>query len=439
MRKRVTWFVILALVLVGAGLWSWRHYATAEAAAKPAYKTATVKRGDITSMVQSTGQVEANQNVDIKCKASGQIVKLPFDVSDHVKKGDLLVQLDPIDEQRDVTQAKAALQASQAQLAIAKQNLAIAKATLKTDTLRAQANLTSAQAAATDAKQKAARMKQLLDRKLASQEDYDTSQTAAVQAGAQLKQAEAQVDDLQSEKMQLAVKAQNIKLAAADVAQKQVDLENAEQQLDNTKVVAPMAGVVATRDVQAGQIISSGITNVGGGTTILTLADLSRIFVNASVDESEIGQVRVGQKVRITADAFPGKRFTGKVTQIATQGNNVSNVVTFPVKIEVTSKNKSLLKPEMTANVSVIVGQARNVLLVPVSAVFKHRGHSTVTVVQGPGQTKNVTVKTGITDYNDWQIESGLTAGEQVEIGVSGGGQSQWRTGGGRHHLHGPF
>ena len=438
MRKRVAW-MIAALVIVGIGLFAWRHYASARDAGQPAHKTATVTRGDITATVESTGKVEANQNVDIKCKASGEIIRLPFDISDHVKKGDLLVELDPTDERRAVTQAQAALEASQAQVDIARQNLAIAKANLKTDTLRADAGLTSAQANAKDAKEKASRMQQLLATNLASQEDAETAQTAAIQAQAQLKQAQAAVDDLKSEAMGIEVKKQNIKLAEADLAQKQVNLENANQAKADTKVIAPMDGVVAARDVQTGQIISSGITNVGGGTTVLTLADLSRIFVDASVDESDIGRVRVGQTVRITADAFPGKHFTGKVTQIATQGQDISNVVTFDVKIEITSDNKSLLKPQMTANVSIIIGQAKNVLLVPVDAVFRHKGKPTVALVEGPGKTRDMPVTTGITDYKSWEIKSGLTQGQTVELGVSGG-ESKWHSSKSRTHPpHGPF
>ena len=95
---------------------------------------------------------------------------------------------------------------------------------------------------------------------------------------------------------------------------------------------------------------------------------MSHIFVLASVDESDIGGVKVGQKVNITADAFPGKTFTGSVVRIATQGVNVSNVVTFEVKIEVISADKNLLKPQMTANVQVIEASKSNVVMIPMMA-----------------------------------------------------------------------
>src|SRR5699024_4706507 len=128
----------------------------------------------------------------------------------------------------------------------------------------------------------------------------------------------------------------------------------------------------------------------------------------------------------VTADAFPGTHFAGKVTRIAAQGAEVSNVVTFDVKIEVTSPNKSLLKPVMTANVSILVDQAKNTLLVPVAAVFHKDGKTTVTVVNAGGKTHEQPVTTGITDNLNWQILSGLHAGQTVKLQSNGYAQSRW-------------
>src|SRR5439155_4332181 len=110
-----------------------------------------------------------------------------------------------------------------------------------------------------------------------------------------------------------------------------VALANARQQRDYTTVTAPMDGVVSALNVQIGVIIASGITNVAGGTTIMTLSDLSHVFVLASVDESDIGTIVVDQPAIITVDAYPGRQFKGKVVRIATKGVNVTNVVTFEV------------------------------------------------------------------------------------------------------------
>jgi multidrug efflux pump subunit AcrA (membrane-fusion protein) len=167
--------------------------------------------------------------------------------------------------------------------------------------------------------------------------------------------------------------------------------------------------------VQIGQIISSGISNVGGGTTTMILSDLSRIFVLASVDESDIGRVQVGQSAIITADAFPGKEFEGRVLRIATQGVNLNNVVTFEVKIEVIGKNKSLLKPEMTTNVIIIIEQKDDVLLIPSEAVLRKAG-GYVAEVMKDGVKEERKVRGGINDLTMLEIVDGLSEGEVVVI-----------------------
>jgi len=234
--------LILGLLIVG-GIFFGKSKQQAKLTPAGPLKQAVAKKGNLVLQVESTATVTSNLDVEIKCKASGEVRKLPFDVSDSVKKGDLLVELDPIDEERKVKQAKVSLSS-------------------------AIANLAKANAVAEDAKTKAERMKELLEKKLCSQEDYETAKSTKAQAVAGLQQAGSQVS-----------------LA-------ELDLSDARQRLDDTKVVAPMNGVVAERNVQVGQIISSGINSVSGGTTILTLSDLSHIFVMAAVDESDIGRVR---------------------------------------------------------------------------------------------------------------------------------------------------
>src|SRR5262249_27130114 len=144
-------------------------------------QTAKVERGSIFQAVSSTGKVVSNLDVDIKCRASGQVIKLPFDVSQSAKKGDLLLQLNPVDQERVVDQAEVALAISQAKLAQAKQNLVVAEQAIKTSRDRANAMLESAQTKAHDSQAKAERRRQLLEQQLGSQEEYDAAQTDAAQ------------------------------------------------------------------------------------------------------------------------------------------------------------------------------------------------------------------------------------------------------------------
>jgi HlyD family secretion protein len=415
--KKTIVIIVVAALVAGGGYYYWTKSNPAAAAAEES--TAKAEKATVRVAVQSTGRVVSNLDVDIKCKASGAIIKLPYDVSDAVKQGDLLLELDPVDQGRILKQAEVSLSSSKARLAISQQNLAIAEKTLETDTRRAQANLEGAQASADDAKSKAARMKELLASKLASQEDADTAQTAAVQAAGALENARVKMSELETQKDALELSRQDVKLAEAQVEADNITYSQAQDRLADTKVVAPMDGVVTARNVQIGQIIASAVSNVGGGTTVLTLSDLSHVFVIAAVDESDIGRVEVGQRVEITADAFPGKKFEGSVVRIATKGVNLSNVVTFEVKIEVMGDRKSLLKPEMTANVDIIGIEKSDILTVPVTAItLKDRKHY-VNLVKADAAHEEREVQTGITDGSNTEITDGLSEGDVVVLKAS--------------------
>jgi HlyD family secretion protein len=424
--KKKFWVAIVAIGVIAIGAYSLRLKGTTKAETASELSPVKVEEGPIRLSVASTGRVVPNLNVDIKCKASGEVVTLPFDISDTVTQGALLVELDPIDEQRGVEQAKVELTASQARLAQAQLNLDIAERTLATEKEKADAALKSAEAQAQDTRAKADRMKELLGKKLASQEDYDTAETAAIQAAANLENARIHLDELKTQEISLGTKQEDVRLAQTQVESDKVSLEIAQQRLKDTKVFAPMDGVVTARNVQKGQIISSGISNVGGGTTVLTLSDLSHVYVLAAVDESDIGKVELGQPATITVDAFPNLRFHGKVVRIATQGVNTSNVVTFEVKIEVLGRNKHLLKPEMTANVEIIAAEKEKALLIPVEAVFRQRGQTFVEVVKKDGTTERRQIEVGINDGVNEEVLKGLSLGETVMVN-KGEVESRWR------------
>jgi len=480
MKKLLVFAIVVAAL--GGALYYWRTRPANAKKDAPKLVTAKVKRGPIRLTVASTGRVVANLEVEIKCKASGEVVKLPFDVSDPVKKGALLLELDPVDEDRKVKQAEVALAASQAKAKQAEEGLRLAELELGTSkkraatalrsaqtkakqaeqTLqlaerglatskgRAQAALTSAQVKAQDAKSKAARMQTLLEKRLISQEECDTARTAAAQAEMELDNARIGLEELKTEEQALELKRQEVRLAevalddaririeeltteegalelkrqdvhltAAQVESNRIDLSLAQRRLEETKVVAPIDGVVTARNVQIGQIMSSGISNVGGGTTALTLADLSRIFVVASVDESDIGKVEAGQTALITADAFADRRFRGTVTRVTPKGVVNSNVVTFEVKLEVLGENKSLLKPEMTANVEILAAENDRALLIPATAVARRKRQRVAVVVKEDGTQEERPVEVGIQDGLNLEVTGGLQEGETVVVSKS--------------------
>ena len=431
-RNRTMTKFIIFLLVIGLGVGGFYYYQahiTKAATTQPSVTNVTVARGNIFQAVASTGRVVSNLDVEIKCKASGQITELPFDVSQEVKKDALIVQVDPIDQQRAVRQAEVELLQSQAKLAQAKQSLTIAEQTLANNREKVATTLKSSQSNLKDAQDKAARRRQLFEQKLASTEELQTAETAATMAQTDFRNAQIAEQDLKTQELGLELKRQDVKLAEAVVENDDITLANAKQRLADTTVVAPMDGVVSSLSVQKGQIISSGITNVGGGTPAMILSDLSRIFVLASVDESDIGKVAIDQDVLISADAFPGKRFKGKVVRIATKGVNVSNVVTFEVKVEVTSENKNLLKPEMTANVQIVSASKQDVLVVPANAVTRKQGKMFATVEKPGGVTEERPVQVGLTDGENYEVVSGLTEGETVAVRKEEQ-QSRWREGG---------
>lgn len=432
MKKLFIFLILVAVIITGGYLWATRDMnAKTET---PQWSLVKVEKGSIRTAVSCTGQVVSNLDVEIKCKASGEVIRLPFDISDRVRKGDLIVEIDPVDEQRKVNQAKVTLESSQARLIQNKVNLQIAQRSLAIERKSAEASLKSAIAAAKDARAKADRVKKLFERKIATQESKETAETKAILAEVDLENAQIRIEQLDITVQELELRRQDVRLAKAQIETNKIDLSLAEQRLKDTKVFSPIDGVVSERNVQSGQIISSGISNVGGGTLVMVLSDLTRLFILASVDESDIGKVKLGQKVIITADAFPGKRFFGKIERIATKGSNISNVVTFEVKIEVQGRDKQLLKPEMTANVEIIVADKASVLIVPAEAVLRKKGDYIVRVKMDDGRLEERRVKVGISDGVVTEITEGLNQGDTVAF-RRGEARSRWRTDPSRRNL----
>ena len=422
------WILIGLVVAAGGGGAAWWKMSASAALeeAEGAVETARSELGSIRQSVECTGRVVSNLDVEIKCKASGEIIALPVDVSDRVAKGDLLMELDPVDQLRNLQQSEASLAASQARLAQARANLTAAERDLVASGARAQATVLSGEARAKDAAAKAQRDEQLLAQKHISVEEAETSRTTLLESQANLRSAQAELSSVDAQRAQLEATRQEIQLAEVQIQSDQAALELAKQRLTETKVLSPIDGVVSTRAVQIGQIISSGISNVGGGTAVMTVSDLSRMFVLASVDESDIGSVTLGQTTMVTVDAYSGETFEGTVQRIANKGTNTANVVTFEVKIEVTSENKTVLKPEMTANVEIVTAEAENVVTIPIRALARKGTEKFVTRVTGPGDTETVPVETGASDGINIEVKAGLKDGEEVVL-VRGGDDSEWQ------------
>lgn len=426
--KRRLW---IGLACTGLALAAWRYTGgeTPSALAEdrePDTAIATV--APLRIVVESTGRVVPAQEIEIKSKASGEVVELPKDVSDSVKRGELLVQLDPADEERAVRLAEASLAVSKANLEKTRLRLDVARKNLVTERERSAAALRSADMRVREAEAKLERARELHARNIISREQVEAAETAAAHATAEQVNANARITDHHATELEIELITQDVRIAEAGVETDTLALSNARQRLADTTIRAPIDGTVSERDVQVGQIIASGINNVGGGTTLLKLMDTSRLYVLVAVDESDIGRIALGQDARIQVDAHPDRTFRGEVVRIAARGATISNVVTFEVKVEVRNHRgaeRSLLKPEMTAHVEIVVLDSDATLQVPARVVRHRRGAATLTRILPDGTPEEVVVETGHTDGESIQILAGLSEGDTVEI-PRRGRQSGW-------------
>ncbi len=410
MKKLI--LLLLVIAALGGGVYWYKNRAVEKPVEE---KTAVAAISDIVEKVTASGTVDPNLDVEIKCKASGEIVELPVEVGDSVKKGQLLMRLDPEDEENSLKKAKANLRSAEAELRMAEKTLEVSQKNLVADRENSAAKVKSAETSYSDAKTKAKRNQELYAKALISKEEMETSLNGEATALAALEAAKSSALTLEAKERALEIDAQKIESARAAVENYTLALEQAQLKVKETSVYSPLDGVVTQRGVQKGQIISSATSNVGGGTTIMVVSDLGRIFVLASVDESDIGVVKAGQKAVIKADAYPKELFMGEVQRIAPRGTVNSNVVTFEVKIEIGSPNKNLLKPQMTTTSEIMTESRKNVVAVPSDCVYRSNGGEMVTVLTASGKEERA-VKTGIGDGQNIQIVSGLSAGEKVLV-----------------------
>jgi HlyD family secretion protein len=308
-RKKVLLTTAALLLIGGAGFAYWRM--GGESAEAP-FVTTPVQRGNITQVVSSTGTLQAGVTVQVGSQVSGTIVKLFANFNSKVKAGEVVAQLNQDKFKAGVDQAKANL-------------------------IAAQSNFAKAKVSVEDAGRTLERARQLHQRELTAQSELDAAQTAYDAALAQLEVNKAQV-------------------AQAQAAINQISVD-----LNNTTIRSPVDGIVISRNVDVGQTVAASLQ----APTLFTIAnDLSKMEVHSNVDEADVGNVWEGQEVTFTVDAFPARRFRGKVYQVRNAPINVQGVVTYNAVARIDNK-ELLLKPGMTANVQFLVSRKEDVLTIP--------------------------------------------------------------------------
>src|SRR5262250_1599582 len=367
--KRVVSLLVVA-VLVGGAVWGYL-YAQSRGSV-PKFRLARVERGPLTAAVSATGNLNAVITVQVGSQVSGQIKDLLVDFNSIVKKNQVIARIDPDIFVAKVNQAKADLDSAKA--TVLNQEAQIERARADVENARAalaeaKAQTAKAQVMVVDAKRDFDRKTELFARKLIARSDLDSSQAAHDSAIAQVESAKAHEQALdsaiQSATAQLRVAQAMLVSARAQVEQKNAALKQSQVDLDHTTILAPVDGVVVSRQVDVGQTVAASLQ----APVLFTIAqDLTRMQVETSVDEADIGRIKLDDRATFTVDAFPGETFTGTVTQIRKAAQVVQNVVTYTVVVAVANPSGRLV-PGMTANVKLVTAEKASVLKVPNAAL----------------------------------------------------------------------
>ena len=354
-----------------------------------------VTRGDVARSVVATGKIQPITKVEVKSKASGIVERLYVDINSKVTKGQQLAQLD----QQEIL---AQVDAQRAQLASAEANVGAYEANIDQDKVNAAAPDLPMYKATLD------RSQEMKKAGIVSQQAYDDTNRDYLAALTRRNSSRAQVG----------VDTAKLKQARALVLQSKAGLKQLEEQLSYTTVVAPMDGVILSRDVEIGDAVSSILVLGSTATLVMTEGDINQVYVQGKVDEADIAHVYMSQPARIKVESFRDRVFNGKVTKIAPLGVEKDNVTTFEVRVSIDNPGGEL-KANMTANAEILLDEHKGVLTVPENAVsYDNQKNASVQVPDSEQKdgSRKVPVKVGLSNGSVTEIVSGLKEGDQVVL-----------------------
>jgi len=437
--RRGRWIVaaVAGLVAIGAAA---GYGLLLNRSVTPGYRTAAVERGPLRAVVSSTGNLNAVIMVLVGSQVSGTIKELDADFNTIVRKGQVIARIDPALFEAAVNQARADLQAAQsvvrnqqAQVQLARSNVANAEA----DAAEAQAQTAKALVAVADARRTLARQGELFARNLVAEADRDTAQTvfdaAIAQHDSALAHEKAMHEAIDAAQAQHSVQEAAVDTAREQVKQKEAALAQGQINLDHTTIRSPVDGVVVNRAVDVGQTVAAALQ----APTLFTIAqDLTKMQVETSVDEADIGRIHRNTPVTFTVDAFAGETFPGEISQIRKAPQIAQNVVTYTVVVAVSNPDGKLL-PGMTANVKFVTADRAEAMKVsnmalrfrppdaepPAEPGAARRGRPAsagqVWIVARNGRPSPIAVTLGITDGVSTEVTGGdLRVGQSVLIGL---------------------
>jgi len=392
-RKKIVYVSIgvLLVLLIAGGLIA----ATRGGTKIDPSKLAKVEKGDLAKSVVATGKVTPITKVEVKSKASGIVKQLFVDAGDHVKKGQLLAQLDKEEISAQVEQSRAALQAADASLNGSQADYERAKVDAEGPDVPL--------------------LKRAYERAIGMAKEGVVSTSALEDAQ---KNYELALNKQNVSKAQLIVLKAKISQSGAQVSQDRANLKQLEEQLGYTDIISPLDGVVLSRDVELGDAVSSILVLGSSATLVMTLGDTSEVYVKGKVDESDIGKVYLGQPARIKVESFKDKTFNGKVTKISPMGVEKDNVTTFEVRVSINNPGGEL-KAEMTANAEIILEEHKSVLQIPEGAILYDKDKKASVEIPDPSAKegkKKLAVNIGISNGAKTELLSGLKENDQVVL-----------------------
>jgi HlyD family secretion protein len=361
----------------------------------PSERIGTVERGDIARSVVARGKIEPLSRVEVKSKANGIITALLVEEGDPVKEGQVLAELDKADLQAQVREANAMLAGAEA-------NLQAAVAA------EAKARIDAANPELTFNQRDYERAQGLFKEKIASQQQLDDADRALQISKNRQLLLDAAVQTVAAQTEQ----------ARAQVAAAKAALDRAEESLGYATIRAPISGIVLNRPKEIGDAVSS-ILNLGSSATlIMTLGDVSSVYIKGDVDEADIGKAELNQFVRTKVEAYPTNSFEGVVKRIAPMGRDQNNVTTFEVRVTI-SNPLGKLRVGMTANAEIVLEERKNVLLIPETALVYDKDKSTWAQRLDPSAKpgwRKVPMKIGISNGQRSQVLDGLAEGDKFVL-----------------------
>ncbi len=356
-------------------------------------KLAAVEKGDLAKSVVATGKIQPLAKVEVKSKASGIVEKIYADYGDRVKQGQILVELDKEQLRAQVRAAEANLEAAQAAL----------------ESSKATYERNKVDALGPDLPYLKSTVER--DRKLVA----DGLGAASMLDDAE-KQYQLALNKQQSAERNVAVSLADVSRAKAQVDQAQAALQQSQEDLRNSTITSPMDGIVLSRDVEVGDAVSSILVLGSQATLIMTLGDVSSVYVLGKVDQADIGRVYVGQPARISVESFKDKKFYGKVTKISPLGVEKDNVTTFEVRVSIQNFTGEL-KSNMSANAEIVQEEKKGILMMPEAAVIYDKDRKTFAEVPDLNEKtgrRRVPVQLGISNGIKTELVAGLKEGQQV-------------------------